>query len=151
MNGRQPKQLRVNSRALDQRDYVALATFRKSLRTFLAFSETAARKVGLTAQQHQAILSIRGQAAEGGVSINDLAEHLLLKPQTAVEMVDRLEDADLVRRERDQVDRRRVLLVLTPKANRILEELSGAHMAQIRRDAPRLIAILRQFAQGRRE
>ena len=80
------------------------------------------------------------------MTVNDLAEQLLLKPQTAVELVDRLEDAGLVRRERDEVDRRRVFLSLTAKANRLLEKLSAEHLAQIRRDAPELIALLRDVA-----
>lgn len=132
--------------ALDQRDYATLASFRRSLRMFLAFSEDAARKAGLPSQQHQAILAIRGLAPEAGMTVNDLAEQLLLKPQTAVELVDRLEDAGLVRRARDEVDRRRVFLSLTAKANRLLEKLSAEHLAQIRRDAPQLVVLLRDVA-----
>jgi DNA-binding MarR family transcriptional regulator len=113
----------------------------------LAFSEDAARQAGLTPQQHQAILAIRGLAPHGEMTIHELAEHLLLKPQTTVELVDRLADAGLVRRQRDEIDRRRVFLVLTAKANKILEKLSATHLAQIRRDAPELIALLREVAQ----
>jgi DNA-binding MarR family transcriptional regulator len=140
------KRPRRSTETLDERDYATLASFRRSLRVFLAFSEDAARKAGLPSQQHQAILAIRGLAPEAGMSVNDLAEQLLLKPQTAVELVDRLEDAGLVRRERDEVDRRRVFLSLTAKANRLLEKLSAEHLAQIRRDAPQLIALLRDVA-----
>jgi DNA-binding MarR family transcriptional regulator len=134
---------------LDQRDYATLASFRRSLRIFLAFSEEAARQAGLTPQQHQAILAIRGLAAERQMTVHELAEHLLLKPQTTVELVDRLVDAGLVRRQRDDVDRRRVFLALTARANRILEKLSAAHLAQVRRDAPGLIALLRGVAKPR--
>ncbi|WP_024520528.1 MarR family transcriptional regulator [Bradyrhizobium sp. Tv2a-2] len=140
------KRRRLLTEALDQQDYATLAAFRRSLRVFLAFSEDAARKAGLPPQQHQAILAIRGLAPETGMTVNDLAEQLLLKPQTAVELADRLEDAGLVRRERDDVDRRRVFLSLTAKANRLLEKLSAEHLAQIRRDAPELIALLRDVA-----
>jgi DNA-binding MarR family transcriptional regulator len=138
---------RPSTAALDQRDYATLASFRRSLRIFLAFSEDAARKAGLPSQQHQAILAIRGLAPQAGMTVNDLAEQLLLKPQTTVELVDRLEDAGLVRRERDEVDRRRVRLTLTARANRLLEKLSAEHLSQIRRDAPELIALLRDVAQ----
>jgi DNA-binding MarR family transcriptional regulator len=137
---------RPSTAALDQRDYATLASFRRSLRIFLAFSEDAARKAGLPSQQHQAILAIRGLAPETGMTVNDLAEQLLLKPQTTVELVDRLEEAGLVRRDRDEVDRRRVRLALTAKANRLLEKLSAEHLSQIRRDAPELIALLRDVA-----
>ena len=141
------KRRRPATDILDQRDYATLAAFRRSLRIFLAFSEDAARKAGLPPQQHQAILAIRGLAPETGMTVNDLAEQLLLKPQTAVELVDRLEDSGLVRRERDDVDRRRVFLGLTAKANRLLEKLSAEHLAQIRRDAPELITLLRDVAE----
>ncbi|GGC75543.1 MarR family winged helix-turn-helix transcriptional regulator [Chelatococcus reniformis] len=136
---------------LDDRGYAALAQFRRTLRIFLAFSEDAARQAGLTPQQHQAILAIRGLAPITGMTINELSEQLLLKPQTTVELADRLAAAGLVERQRDEVDRRRVFLQLTPKALEILEQLSAAHLAQIGRDAPHLIELLEQVAKrGRR-
>ena len=122
--------------------YVALASFRLALRSVLSFSEEAARAAGLTAQQHQAILAIRGLAQSEGMSINELAESLILKPQSAVELADRLELAGLVKRSRASEDRRRVHLRLTPKAEAILKELSTAHLDQIRREAPHLIKLL---------
>lgn len=147
MSDRQKR--RAKNEELNQQDYATLASFRRSLRTFLAFSEEAARKAGLPPQQHQAILAIRGLAPDRGMTIHELAEHLFLKPQTTVELVDRLADAGLVRRQRDQIDRRRVLLGLTAKANKILVKLSAAHLAQIRRDAPQLIELLREVADSR--
>jgi DNA-binding MarR family transcriptional regulator len=142
---------RTTSEGLDDRGYAALAQFRRTLRIFLAFSEDAARQAGLTPQQHQAILAIRGLAPVTGMTINELSEQLLLKPQTTVELADRLEAAGLVERHRDDVDRRRVFLRLTAKALEILEQLSTAHFAQIGRDAPQLIELLEQVAKrGRR-
>ena len=148
MNNKSRKQPPVRTRKLDDRDYATLASFRRSLRIFLAFSEEAARDAGLTPQQHQAILAIRGLTPESGMTVQDLAEQLLLKPQTTVELVDRLEGAGLVRRQRDEVDRRRVFLTLTAKAGRVLERLSVAHLAQIRRDAPQLVTLLGGVAQN---
>jgi DNA-binding MarR family transcriptional regulator len=126
--------------------YSALAGFRRALRIFLAFSAEAARDAGLTPQHHQAILAIRGHTGPDSVTINALAEQLLLKPQTAAELVDRLEKAGLVRRQRDKKDRRRVLLALTPSAEAALKKLSKTHLAQIRRDAPKLIELLKQIS-----
>jgi DNA-binding MarR family transcriptional regulator len=136
---------------LNDGHYAVLASFRRSLRIFLAFSEDAARKAGLTPRQHQAILAICGAAPTDGMTINALAEQLLLKPQTTVELIDRLQAAKLVRRNRDDVDRRRVFLVLTDKAKRLLETLSIAHWAQIRRDAPQLTELLHQVADATRD
>lgn len=39
-------------------DYILLANFRTKLRRFIAFSDNQARNVGLTPQQHQALLTI---------------------------------------------------------------------------------------------
>jgi len=50
-------------------DYETLARFRYELRRFQAFSEAAANKSGLTAQQHQALLAIRGFSRRDAVSV----------------------------------------------------------------------------------
>jgi DNA-binding MarR family transcriptional regulator len=128
---------------MDQKDYVALAAFRRSLRMFLAFSEQAARSAGLTPQQHQAILAIRGFSEGAGIAVGDLAAHLLLKHHTAVGLVDRLVRAKLVVRKPDPQDRRRVLLTLAPRATKALEILSAQHLIEMRRNAPELIKLLR--------
>ncbi len=61
-----------------------------AIRRFMAFSETQAGGVGLTPQQHQALLAIR--AAPGGMAtIGFVAERLVLKPHSATGLVDRLE------------------------------------------------------------
>ena len=88
--------------AIRDKDYLVLASFRRSLRNFLNFSEQAAQNRGLTPKQHQAILAIRGFDDEGGVTVGDLAEHLHLKHHTAVELVDRLVRAKLVVRKTDK-------------------------------------------------
>jgi DNA-binding MarR family transcriptional regulator len=41
-------------------EYETLAAFRYALRQFLRFSEEAAQAVGLTPQQYQAMLAIKG-------------------------------------------------------------------------------------------
>ncbi len=132
--------------AIKDKDYFVLASFRRELRNFLNFSEQAAQNRGLTPKQHQAILAIRGFEDASGVTVGDLAEHLHLKHHTAVELVDRLVRAKLVVRKTDREDRRRVLLNLTGKANAALKGLSGIHMAEIRRNAPGMIKLLKQLS-----
>jgi DNA-binding MarR family transcriptional regulator len=146
MPKRQPRSPSDDDVVMDKSDYRNLALIRRTLRSFLAFSEQAARKAGLTPQQHQAVLAIRGFGSEQGVTIGDLASHLLVKPQTVVGLVDRLVEANLVARVPDEDDRRRVLLKLTAKADKILKELSANHLSEIRRDAPRLINLLRNLS-----
>jgi len=123
-------------------DYAALAEFRYAIRRFLAFSKAAAAEAGLTSQQHQALLTIKGVAGDAGLSIGALAERLLVKQHTAVELVDRLERAELVRRGADPADGRRVLVSLTEEGEQRLRALSSAHLDELRSIGPALSAIL---------
>jgi DNA-binding MarR family transcriptional regulator len=126
-------------------DYRALADFRYALRQFLAFSGSAAKSVGLTPQQHQAMLSIIGAPDGQAVTVGFLAERLLLKHHSTVELVDRLVELDLVSRQPDAADRRKVLLSLTPKAKRLLTKLSAAHIEELRRIRPVFAALLERL------
>ncbi len=91
------------------------------MRQFLAFSEGRAAECGLTPQQHQALLAIRGATEEQAVTVGFIAERLILKPHSATGLVDRLEALELVERRPAPDDRRRALIVLTPKALALLE------------------------------
>ncbi|HWX50662.1 MAG TPA: MarR family transcriptional regulator [Roseomonas sp.] len=126
---------------LKDEDYEALAMFRHVLRRFLAFSESAAQEAGLTPQQHQALLVIRG-SPNHSISVGELAEQLLVRHHSAVELADRLSHAELLRREADLADRRRVRLVLTPRAEGLLTELSATHREELRRLRPMLVKLL---------
>jgi DNA-binding MarR family transcriptional regulator len=117
-------------------DYRALANFRYALRQFLAFSGDAAQSVGLTPQQHQAMLSIIGAPEGQAVTIGFVAKRMLLKHHSMVELVDRLVELNLVARQQDAADRRKVLLSLTPKAKRLLTKLSAAHLQELRQIRP---------------
>jgi len=135
----------ITDDAITNEDYAALAAFRHTLRRFTAFSEAAAAAAGLTPRQHQALLAIKGSAAPAGLGIGEVAEHLLIRPNTAVELVDRLVDADLVRRQSDPSDGRRMLVTLTERAQLVLAGLSAAHLNELRAIRPGLLALLRTF------
>jgi DNA-binding MarR family transcriptional regulator len=126
-------------------DYRALAEFRYALRQFLEFSGSAARGVGLTPQQHQALLVIIGAPDQNPVTVGFLAERLLLKHHSTVELVDRLTELDLLKRLPDAADRRKVLLGLTPKARRLLTKLSATHLEELRRIRPVFAALLERL------
>jgi DNA-binding MarR family transcriptional regulator len=132
--------------SLEDADYAALAEFRHTIRRFLAFSEAHAARVGLTPQQHQALLAIRA-AHRDQATVGHVAEQLVLKPHSATGLIDRLAAQGLITRETAQNDRRRALLRLTGKAADILAELSTAHRDEIQRLRPALSAILDQFDQ----
>lgn len=123
-------------------DYAALARLRLALRRFTAFSASAAHAAGLPAQQHQALLAIKGYPRGEAMTVGALAENLLITPHAATELVDRLVDAGLISRSKDANDRRRLILALTRKAERLLHSLSVVHLKEIRETLPALLEIL---------
>ena len=134
---------------LSRSDYEGLAGFRHALRRFLAVSEARARAAGLTAQQHQALLSIKaGFPGREEVSIGDLAEHLLLRNHSAVGLVSRLVKAGLVEREPSPADRRRICVRLTPKGEALLAQVSGANLLELRASAHLMGAFLASLDEG---
>lgn len=123
---------------LTTRDYAQLAAFRHALRGFMRFSETAAAEVGLTTQHYQAMLVLRGCADDQRVSINDLAQQLLIKHNSAVGLVDRLVQEKLIVRAPSSVDRRKVELRLTGRGRRLLAKLAAMHRRELQRIGPKL-------------
>jgi DNA-binding MarR family transcriptional regulator len=130
------------SAALTAPDYEALAELRYQIRRFLRFSEEAARKAGIEARQHQLLLAVKGLPHTERPRIGVLAERLQIEPHSAVELANRLAKRGYVRRRRDADDGREVLLMLTPKGERSLRELSLDHRAELRTAGPALIAAL---------
>lgn len=122
-------------------DYATLAGFRYELRKFVRYSERAAGEAGLTPRQHQALLAIR--AGPGGtLHVGELAERLFLRPHSASELVQRMVEQDLVRRESGEADRRLVALRLSEHGETVLEYLSQSHRAELRRLRPMLQELL---------
>jgi DNA-binding MarR family transcriptional regulator len=123
---------------LTTRDYARLAAFRHALRGFLHFSEAAAADVGLTGQHYQVMLILRGWPEDRRVTINDLAQQLLIKHNSAVGLVDRLVRERLVIRESSHGDRRKVELSLTTRGRHVLAQLAALHHRELQRIGPTL-------------
>ena len=123
----------------------ALAEFRFTLRKFLHFSEQAATRAGLTPQQHQLLLQIAGAPAGTVTAVGYLADRLVLRHHSVVELGDRCEEAGLIVRERDPQNRRHVVLKLSLEGNRILQELSADHSRELNVLGPQLIQALKIF------
>jgi len=123
--------------------YESLSEFRRSLRSFLSFSETAARGAGLTPQQHQALLAIKGAPGRDYLSVGELALRLKLRHHSAVGLVDRLAARRLVRRVPAPEDGRRVEVRLSQLGEQKIEQLSAAHLAELRNMGPVLRGLLR--------
>jgi DNA-binding MarR family transcriptional regulator len=119
------------------------------LRQFLVFSEDAAERASLTPQQHQALLAIKGHTGTDPLTTGVLAERLTIRPHSAVGLVDRLAAKGFVRRRQGPVDRRQVLLDLTPKAEELLRDLSVAHRDELKRIGPLLRGLLAEFESGK--
>lgn len=116
-------------------DYENLLEFRTSLRRFLRWSESRAREAGLTPAQHQLMLAVKGHPG-GSPTVGDVAEYLLLRHHSAVELIDRAEAAGLVQRCRDEGDGRVIRIQLSAEGERRLRQLSAAHLDELRRLAP---------------
>jgi DNA-binding MarR family transcriptional regulator len=134
-----------HGRPLTDADYERLAEFRYLLRHFLIFSEDAAEQTGLTAQQHQALLAIKGFSSAKPMTTGDLAERLYIHHHSAGGLIDRLLAKSLVKRQTGSADRRQVLLTLTPKAEKLLAQLTTAHRDELERLAPLLQTLLKHF------
>lgn len=117
----------ATDKCLSKKQHENLAAFRYALRQFLRFSEEAALAAGVTAQQHQALLAIRGFPGRDTVTVGEFAERLQLRHHSAVELVDRLAGLNLVIRRQAKRDRCRVEVQLTVRGRRILSPLSSMH------------------------
>jgi DNA-binding MarR family transcriptional regulator len=128
----------TKAQKLTDADFRRLLELRDGLRRFLHWSEERAKKVGITAVQHQLLLAIRGHGTPP--SIGDVAEHLLLRHHSVVELVDRAERAGLVERYDDDLDQRVVRLRITAKGQTKLNALAAAHLEELDRLTASLIA-----------
>jgi DNA-binding MarR family transcriptional regulator len=137
-----PRTMTTTIPRLREPDYQNLAYFRHLLRRFLVFSEGAAREAGLKPQQHQLLLAVKGLPPDGLPTVGALAWQLQLKHHTVVELIDRLSALGLVRRNRNALDHREVLIEVTPKGEALLRKLSEVHREELGRTAPLLLPAL---------
>jgi DNA-binding MarR family transcriptional regulator len=114
-----------------RKDFEHLLAFRSSLRRFERWSEDQARRAGLTHVQHQLLVAVKGHPDGEPPTVGDLADYLLLRHHSTVELLDRAETADLVRRIADARDGRLVRVRLTAKGERILTELTPTHLVEL--------------------
>ena len=127
-------------------DFENLLAFRTSLRRFLHWSQTQARAVGLTPAQHQLLVAIKGHPGGQDPTISDLAEYLLLRHHSVVELVDRAANAGVVTRRRDAEDGRLTRVALTTDGEARLARLGPAHLDELRNLAPVLDQLVAEWA-----
>jgi DNA-binding MarR family transcriptional regulator len=106
---------------------------------------------GLERGQYQLMLAIKGIPEDVRPRIRELADRMQIQHHSAVELVNRLEAGGYVKRERASEDRREVLLALTAKGERTLEELALHHHEELQNAAPDLVAALRKVMRDGKE
>jgi DNA-binding MarR family transcriptional regulator len=116
---------------LTRQDFERLLEFRVTLRRFQRWSEDQAQAEGLTHVQHQLLVAVKGHHGSRPPTVGDLAGYLLLRPHSAVELVDRAEAAGLVERTPDRDDGRVVRVRLTGAGDRVLNKLTRAHLERL--------------------
>jgi len=116
---------------VDKETYEELAEFRYQLKKFLHFSDSEAQKVGVTPQQHQLLLAIKGFPGRETATPRELAERLLITHNACVGLIDRCSQLGLVTRTSNPHDGRSVLIQLTKQGEEILQKLSEIHLKEI--------------------
>ena len=95
------------------------------LRTASIVNRALARVVepyGLSLAQYNALRIIRG-AGTGGIPTLSIRERMIEEGTTITRLLDKLEDAALIRRERSTPDRRQVLCFVTDGGRKLLDTL----------------------------
>ena len=129
-----------------QGEYEAVAALRTALRRFLHETHRVTQAHGLTPQRYDLLALIQG-SKDGSPSIKELAELLSLAPNSVTELVDRAEDAGLVRRLDDNHDRRVARIALTGEGRKRLD----AALVALRPERRLLFDLLAQvYAQAER-
>ncbi len=116
---------------ISKAEYEAMAEYRYAIRRFLRFSEEAAREAGLTPQQYQLLLAIKGYPGRERANITELAERMQLDHHSTVGLVDRTAERGLVRRRHDKDDRRQVHVSLTADGEQLLRKLAHLHREEL--------------------
>ena len=91
------------------------------------------------------MLAIKGAPERDSLSIGEIADRLLLRHHTIVELVDRLSDLDLVERNSDPTDGRKIQVSLTKSGNAAIDKLSSIHVEELRSIRPTLRNLLKAF------
>jgi DNA-binding MarR family transcriptional regulator len=127
--------------SLTQADFEHLLELRTGLRRFLRWSEQQARAAGLTPSKHQLLLAIKGHPNPAGPTIGEIANYLVLRHHSAVELVDRAAQDGIVKRTRDASTKSVVRVTLTKHGLAKLDALAETHLQEIAHLAPTMKAL----------
>ena len=130
-------------------EYRALAELRYRIRKFVREGDAAASAAGLEPQQYLLLLAIRGLPEGEEATIGTLADRLALKHHSAVELIDRLEARGYVHRSRSRDDRRRVLVTLLPRGEKLLEQVARQRISELRASGAALVNAISALLEGK--
>ena len=128
-----PRTRAPRSESLTKAEYEALARFRFGIRRYLRFSEDVVRGMGLTPQQYQLMLALKGFPGRDWALIRELADRLQLRHHSIVELVNRAQGQGLVVRCTDPGDGRAVRVLLTAEGEARLSRLAALHRDELLR------------------
>jgi DNA-binding MarR family transcriptional regulator len=121
-------------------EYETVASLRSALRRFLQAGEAVTRSHGLTPQRYDLLAIVKG--GNGAPSVSEIADRLALARHSATELVERAEQAGLVRRVADERDGRVTRVVLTAEGEKRLD----AALIALREERRRLFELLGSFS-----
>lgn len=136
---------------LSLEQYRDLAEFRRQIRRFLHFSDTTAKAHGIEPQQHQLLLTVHGLPEGVKPTIREIASRLFIQHNSAVELINRLEQTGAISRQSGTSDKREVWVRLTPAGRAILRKLALAHRADLERSGPELLDTLGSILRSTKE
>lgn len=107
-----------------------LRAIRRILRKTAEHSRQLSREAGLTVPQTLCLRFLAEADGDAEVTVARISQAIQLAPATVSRLLDRLEDAGLVSRERRSHDRRRVCLSLTELGRQQIDKLPAPLQAQ---------------------
>jgi DNA-binding MarR family transcriptional regulator len=90
------------------------------LRTFYQFEQIEVLEFDLS---YELIYILKMLRRNDGMRISDIAEEMKIKVFTATRLADQLEKRELIKRKRDSVDKRNILVTITAKGKRIVKKI----------------------------
>ncbi|HMG34863.1 MAG TPA: MarR family transcriptional regulator [Blastocatellia bacterium] len=117
---------------LASQNHEALLSLVRTSSLMQKLSDRFFSRFGLTDVQFN-ILMILKEHSNGGLSQQELSEHLIVSKSNVVGLVDRLEKAGYVRREPHPTDRRFNLIVLTEKGVKLEQKIESSYFREVDR------------------
>jgi DNA-binding MarR family transcriptional regulator len=105
--------------------------FESALATIDVLDAELERAVGIPQRWYDVLVHL--EESPQGIPMNELAEQILYSKSGFTRVVDRMEEAGLVRRARPENDRRTILIVLTDEGTEMLKRARRHHRDGIQR------------------